>query len=76
MGKRSPTGESCWKLCEPAVHRSIHLAFQERKSYLIIVVMMGMALRHSPIPKPYLAAVYLGIGGGLLLASLGYFRRL
>jgi uncharacterized membrane protein len=53
-------------------------AFQEWKSYLIIVVMMsmGMALRHSVIPKPYLAAMYLGIGGGLFLASFGYFSSL
>ena len=53
-------------------------AFQEWKSYLIIVVMMGMgmALRRSPIPKPYLGVIYLGIGGGLFLSSLIYFRRL
>ena len=53
-------------------------AFQEWKSYLIIVVMMamGMALRRSPIPKSYLATIYLGIGGGLFLSSFTYFRRL
>jgi hypothetical protein len=53
-------------------------AFQEWKSYLIIVVMMamGMALRRSPISKFYLATVYLGIGGGLFLSSFAYLRRL
>jgi len=50
-------------------------AFQTWQSYLIVVFMMslGMALRRSTFPKPYLAAGYLGIGGGLFLAGLGYF---
>jgi hypothetical protein len=53
-------------------------AFQAWKSYLIIVVMitLGIILRHSPIPKHYLAIVYTTIGGALLLSSLHYYRRL
>ena len=53
-------------------------AFQAWKSYLIIAVMvtLGIILRHSPIPKHYLAIVYTTIGGALLLSSLHYYRKL
>lgn len=51
-------------------------AFQAWKGYLIIIVMMtgGMLLRHSALPKPYLAVVYAAIGGAMLLASRQYYR--
>jgi hypothetical protein len=54
-------------------------AFQEWKSYPLVVVMiaLGITLRkYSPIPKPYLAVLYLGIGGGLFLSSLYYYLDL
>jgi hypothetical protein len=53
-------------------------AFQAWTSYLIIAVMiaLGVALRHSPVPKPWLAIVYTGIGGALFLASFSYYRHL
>jgi len=54
-------------------------AFQEWKSYPLGVVMvaMGITLRkYSPIPKPYLAILYIGIGGGLFLSSLHYYWNL
>jgi hypothetical protein len=53
-------------------------AFQEWKSYVIIVIMMalGITLRRSGFPKPYLAVLYTGIGGGLLLSSLRYYINL
>ncbi len=46
------------------------------KSYLIIVVMvtMGTALRHSAIPKQYLAILYTTIGLALILSSVRYIR--
>jgi len=51
-------------------------AFQTWKGYLIIGSMMvlGYGLRHSPLPKPYLAMTYTMIGGALLLSSLSYYR--
>lgn len=51
-------------------------AFQSIRSYLLVVGMMafGIALRHSTVPKHYLAVLYVGIGGGLILASLTYFH--
>lgn len=52
-------------------------AFQRWTSYPLVLVMisMGVILRlYSPIPKPYLAIFYLGIGCSLFLASLRYYR--
>jgi len=51
-------------------------AFQEWKSYLIVVfmILLGRTLRLSPFPKPLLAVMYIGIGGGLFLSSLASYR--
>jgi hypothetical protein len=53
-------------------------AFQAWKSYLVVAVMMtlGIVLRSSAIPKPDLAVLYMGVGGGLFLSSLHYYRQL
>jgi hypothetical protein len=50
-------------------------AFFPWKSYLIMIMMMtmGMMLRHSAIPKPYLSILYESIGGGLFFSSLHYY---
>jgi hypothetical protein len=51
-------------------------AFMSWKSYLMVALMMtmGVALRHSPIPKPVLAVLYIGIGLALVLSSVRYLR--
>lgn len=51
-------------------------AFMSPKSYLMIAIMvpLGYTLRHSTIPKDYLAVMYLGMGGSLFLASLHYYN--
>ena len=51
-------------------------AFQSVKSYLIILAMitLGISLRHSSLPKPYLAVLYIGIGLALFLSSLRYYQ--
>jgi hypothetical protein len=48
------------------------------KSYIIVAVMvaMGALLRYSPIPKPYLSMLYIGIGLALILSSVRYLRVL
>jgi hypothetical protein len=48
------------------------------KSYILVagMVTLGTLLRHSPIPKPYLSILYIGIGLALLLSSLRYLRIL
>jgi hypothetical protein len=54
-------------------------AFQEWTSYPLIVIMIGLGLSLRillPIPKPYLAIAYIGIGGGLFLSSLSYYKHL
>jgi len=59
------------------IERVCVFAFQRWTSYPLVVVMisLGIFLRiYSPIPKPYLAVMYIGIGGGLFLASLLYYR--
>lgn len=51
-------------------------SFISWKSYLLIVIMitMGIMLRHSAIPKQYLAILYIGIGLALILSSVRYMR--
>ena len=53
-------------------------SFMPWKSYILIIIMvvMGFLLRHSPIPKLYLAVLYIGIGTALILSSLRYLRYL
>ena len=51
-------------------------SFMTWKSYIMVLVMttMGILLRHSSIPKPYLAVLYIGIGLSLILSSIRYLR--
>ena len=53
-------------------------AFQQWSSYPVIIFMdsLGIFFRNSPIPKPYLAVLYIGIGGSLFLSSLHYFNSI
>jgi hypothetical protein len=53
-------------------------SFISWKSYFLIAVMMlmGYALRHSPLPKLYLAALYSAIGTALIFSSFRYLRHL
>ena len=46
------------------------------KSYITIAIMItgGTLLRHSEIPKLYLAIIYIGIGLALILSSIRYMR--
>jgi hypothetical protein len=40
------------------------------------MICLGAALRHSALPKPWLAMPYAAIGTALLLASLAYYPNL
>jgi hypothetical protein len=53
-------------------------SFLSWKSYLMVALMiaMGVLLRHSPIPKPYLSVLYTAIGLALVLSSVRYLRVL
>ncbi len=53
-------------------------AFQGWKSYPLVafMVFLGIYLRlYSPIPKPILAIIYLGLGFSLFGSSLLYYRQ-
>jgi len=60
----------------PLTEKKCVFSFITWKSYLIILIMvsMGIALRRSSIPKNYLSILYNGIGLGLFLSGLRYFR--
>lgn len=51
-------------------------AFISWKSYLLIAVMvlLGVLLRHSHLPRQHLAIIYIGIGLALVLSSIRYLR--
>jgi len=56
--------------------RNCVFAFIPWRSYLIIAIMvpMGMMMRRLPVPKQYLATMYIGIGLALVLSSVRYLR--
>jgi hypothetical protein len=60
----------------PMDKKSSPFSFVPWKSYITIVFMVGLGafLRHSSVPKHYLAVVYIGIGLALILSSVRYFR--
>lgn len=51
-------------------------SFMSWKSYLLVIIMIGIGitLRLSPIPKNYLSIIYIGIGLALALSSFKYFK--
>lgn len=51
-------------------------AFMSWKSYLLVVIMMamGIVLRHSTLSRRLLAVLYIGIGLALILSSIRYIR--
>ncbi len=51
-------------------------AFMSWKSYIIVLIMvsMGISLRHSSLPKQYLSIVYNSIGLALFLSGLKYLK--
>jgi len=53
-------------------------AFMQWWNYPLVIFMisLGIWMRHSFIPKQYLGILYFGIGAGLFLASLLYYRSL
>ncbi len=62
----------------PLEGRRCLFSFMPWKSYILVIVMMfgGFLLRHSALPKSYLALLYLAIGTALMLSSVRYLRYL
>jgi hypothetical protein len=54
-------------------------AFQQWSSYPLVVFMISLGIflrKYSPIPKPWLAVMYIGIGGSLFIASFHYYKEI
>lgn len=60
----------------PLTEKKCVFSFMTWRSYLIVLIMvsLGIALRHSDIPKQYLSILYIGIGLALFLSGIRYFR--
>jgi hypothetical protein len=60
----------------PDMEKRSVFTFMTWRSYFIVLIMvsLGIALRHSPIPKQYLSILYNGIGLALFLSGLRYMR--
>jgi hypothetical protein len=60
----------------PITEKKCVFSFMTWRSYLIVLVMvsMGVALRHSAIPKQYLSVLYNSIGLALFLSGIRYLR--
>jgi hypothetical protein len=53
-------------------------AFQKWSSYPLVLVMVAMGIylrRFSPVPKPDLAILYLGLGASLFASSIQYYTQ-
>ncbi len=61
----------------PLGEKKCLFSFITWKSYLIIIVMviLGITLRHLHIPKQYLSIIYNGIGLALFLSGFRYLRH-
>jgi hypothetical protein len=60
----------------PLSNKRCVFSFITWRSYFIVLIMvsMGVALRHSSLPKQYLSILYNGIGLALFLSGIRYFR--
>ncbi len=63
---------------ERGLDRPCLFGFQRWSSYPLVAFMiaLGLTLRRSSLPRTWLAPLYLGIGGGLFMASLNYYSHL
>lgn len=62
----------------PMKGRRCVFSFMPWKSYFLVgaMILLGFLLRHSSIPKLYLAVLYVAIGTALILSSVRYLRYL
>jgi hypothetical protein len=60
----------------PITEKRCLFSFMTWKSYIIVLIMvsMGIVLRHSSILKKYLSILYNGIGLALFLSGIRYLR--
>jgi hypothetical protein len=60
----------------PLTEKKCLFSFMTWKSYIMVLIMvsMGITLRHSALPKRYLSILYNGIGLALFLSGIRYVR--
>jgi hypothetical protein len=60
----------------PLTDKKCLFSFMTWKSYVIVLIMisMGIALRHSALPKRYLSILYNGLGLALFLSGIRYLK--
>jgi hypothetical protein len=60
----------------PLTEKKCVFSFMTWRSYFIVIIMvsMGISLRHSAIPKQFLSVLYNGIGLALFLSGLRYMK--
>lgn len=60
----------------PLTQKRCLFSFMTWRSYILVVIMvaMGITLRHSSVPRQYLSVIYIGIGLALFLSGIRYFR--
>ena len=77
IGMRTLAAKNIERL-ESMRERGSIVTFISGKSWLItaFMIVMGSTLRHSAIPKVWLAVPYIAMGLALFLASLSYYRYL
>ena len=71
--------KNCQRIDLLQVDNPCLFAFQEWHSYPLVVfmILLGITLRKfTPIPKPLLGILYMGIGGGLGTASIHYYHHI
>jgi hypothetical protein len=58
--------------------KACYFGFFSWKSWLFVIVMMGggILLRHSGLPRDFLAVLYVGVGTGLALADRIFWQAL
>ncbi len=61
----------------PLTEKKCLFSFMTWKSYITVVIMvsLGIVLRHSRIPRQYLSIIYNGIGLALFLSGIRYLRH-
>jgi hypothetical protein len=60
----------------PLTDKKCLFSFMTWRSYIIVLIMvsMGITIRHSDLPKRYLSILYNGIGLALFLSGIRYLR--
>ncbi|MEN8241547.1 MAG: hypothetical protein ABFS17_06480 [Chloroflexota bacterium] len=67
------------RIREKPLEKMCIFGFQKWSSYPLVAVMISLGIfmrKYSPIPKPLLAIIYIGIGGALLFSSYWYYNLL